>query len=818
MAEEQLDYGKLLRKSFKYWYLVMLSLLISVGLAYLYVQTRQPIYQSDTLLLIKDDKESGQLNEASFFKDLGIGSSVRNLENEKTILASTPLMKEVVEALDLQYQYIKLEPLKKWELYQNSPIRVASWEPLKQRWPDLYGVVSLQGTAEYRFEMAFGDLTQQFQGQFGKTLALPTGKLTLTYLGGDETEYPIAIRITSPWQRAHELKSILSIDLLGAESSILSLSFQDVARDRAQDVLLKLIEIYNEQTIESENQVFRNTIGLIEERLDLLNDELSETEQDVQHYKQRYSMTELSAEGSMLMTELEAYNKELSTSEVQLSILESIEDFLEQNKETFDFVPTNLSINNLTLTGQLNRFNELLSEQKRLAAELGPKHQDRILIEEQIGAMRETIIESIRSIKGDLLITRNASNNHKNRLETRLQSLPKRERELIEIERQKTVKENLYLYLLEKREESAISMAVTMAKGVVVEPPSLPGSPFSPRPKQILLIGIFLGLALPVGLILLIIQMDDKIYTKEEIEKLTDTPIASFLSMGKQGYPLVVKENSRSMLTEMFRLLRTNLVYMTPGQEMHTLLITSSMSGEGKSFIALNLGMTVALTGKKVVVVELDLRKPKQERYLGLKTFKKEGVVDYLVDPSIQVDQLIRPSEVHPDLFHISSGSKTPPNPGELILAPRLRELIKALKGTFDFIILDSPPVGMVADALQMKDLADATMYVVRSGQTRIGQLQIVEDIVRNGKLPKPFIVLNGIRLDAGLRYGRRYGYGYGYGYGYDYYQEDQDKKKWWHLFKKKNKRTSSKENGRAKVQQNKAKPKDAPKEVQEVE
>ncbi|MBK6620329.1 MAG: polysaccharide biosynthesis tyrosine autokinase [Saprospirales bacterium] len=306
----------------------------------------------------------------------------------------------------------------------------------------------------------------------------------------------------------------------------------------------------------------------------------------------------------------------------------------------------------------------------------------------------------------------------------------------MEKERRKGVKENLYLYLLQKREESAINMAITAPTGKVVEPAKAPSNPISPVSTQIWLIAFFLGIAIPAGLVLLFENLNDRIQDETSIEKATTVPLLGSIAMSHRKTHLAVKEKSSSLVAEMFRLLRANLQYLTPGENLQVLLITSSFSGEGKSFIAMNLGMTLALTGKRVLILELDLRKPKQDLYMGIERGER-GVVDYLVNPDVTASQIVRNSGLNPNLDIIVSGSK-PPNPSELILSPRLRTLVDGMREIYDYIILDTPPVGMVADALQLNDIAQATMYVVRANYTRIPQLQIIEDIHNKKRCPGP--------------------------------------------------------------------------------
>ncbi|MCK6694462.1 MAG: polysaccharide biosynthesis tyrosine autokinase [Thermoanaerobaculia bacterium] len=718
MGDRNIDIKQILFKGLHYWYLFLIITPTILAGAYFYLKYAMPTYQSEALMLIKDDENSGQPTEELFFQELGMGKKNKTLENETLVLKSTPLMAEVVG---------------------------------------------------FRLEID----EQQYSGEFGKELTLPSGVLTLAHKPGEYANTPIRLDIVPVISKARSLANGLKVEIIGDLSSTLSLSIKDNSPERARDILTEVMNEYNQNSVAIKNKAFENTINMVNERIKLISQNLSEAEQSVEAYKRNYSMMNLSAEGTQLLNDLASYNKEITGSEVQIEILNSIEDFLSNNRGNFEFVPTNSALNNLTLSSQLESFNNLLSVREKLRSEAGPAHPDMVLTERQIQNLRNTITDNIHNIKKDLQITSNATKGARYNLESRLQSLPRHERELINIERQKNVIENLYLYLLQKREEAAVSLAVTASKGRVVEPADAFYTPISPKGAQIWLIAIFLGIALPIGLILFLEGLNDKIQTEDDITRSSAVPLAGTLGLSRNKNRVIVTENSHTAVAEMFRLLRANLAYISPGNELKSIIVTSSTSGEGKSFIALNLGMTMALTGKKVLIVELDLRKPKQELYHNVER-SEEGLVNYLINPKTPTYKIIRNTGLHQNLDLISSGP-IPPNPGELIMSPHLRLLIDEMREKYDFIILDAPPVGRVADALQMKDLAEATMYVVRAGYTYKGQLEIVEDIAAKDKMPKPFIVLNGVPINK-PGYGGKYGYGYGYGYGKGkgYYEKEK--------------------------------------------
>ncbi len=769
MGNTDFNIKKILFKGLRYWYLFLLILPLMIAGAYFYLEYTMPVYESEAMILIKDDENSGQPNEELFFTELGLGKKSKTLENETYVLKSSPLMMDVVKKLELQYQYFSIDGFKKRDLYKNTPIQVVAWQPANE-FVDLSAVVTDNGRGGYQMTID----KQEFSGEFGKELQLPMGTLTLSHKPGEFASTQIGISIMPINEMAKVLADEIKVEIIGELSSTLKLSIKDHSPDRARDIIQELMAVYNENSIAIKNKAYENTIDMVNERIQLIAESLSETEQNLENYRRNFNVIELGAQGNQMLTELSSYNKEVSAAEVQLEILSTVEDFLMKNRTNFEFVPTNLNLNNLTLTNQLDRFNQLLITRLKQREAMGPSHPDLVLTEKEIQNLRQTIIDNIRSIKNDLLITSNAAKGSKNAVESRLSSLPRREREQLEIERQKNVKENLYLYLLQKREEAAVSLAVTAAKGRIVEPAAANYNQISPKRTQMWMIALFLGLALPVGLILFLESLNDKVMNEDDITNSTAVPIVGMLGLSKTQDKLVVTETSRTPIAEMFRLLRANLSYISPTRELKSLLVTSSTSGEGKSFITLNLGMTLALSGKKVLIIELDLRKPKQEMYMSMEP-AQEGIVNYLIDNSIPAYQIIRNSGLHINLDVISSGPK-PPNPGELIMSARLRKLIAEMHELYDYILLDAPPVGRVADALEMKDLAEATMYVVRAGYTLKGQLQIVDDIFHREKLPHPFIVFNGVPLNK-PGYTGSYSYGYGYGYGESNGQHKERKK-----------------------------------------
>lgn len=733
----------------RYWYLFAVSLAVAFALGYWYLKVTVPLYQVEAQVLIKDEKSYG---EDVLFAELGLGKKLKNIENEVLVLLSSPLMADVVFKNSLQWRTFRPDGPVLREIYIDPPIRILDWSPASSR-GRVTGEVIPDGQGGYRFIVG----EEEYHGEFGGQLILPEGKLILwsdrTVQAGDR----LVVMALSVEEMVGILKENLDVSIAGEESSILVLKLKDVSPNRGHDVLMGLIDAYNAQSIDDKNKGYEGAIRLIDERLAVVTAELSEVELDVEDFKSSNVTVELGAEASLLMSEMAGYDHTISELNVQMEVMDEIESVLAKNIENQQFLPTNVSINSVALNNELQTFNGLLAQREQQRRKLGPDHPDLQLLDRQIENLRGSIKDNIATRRSELRLMHGSSVQQQRILENRTRSLPRRERMLVEKERRKSVVENLYLYLLQKREESAISMAVTTSTGKVVEPAEIPEVPVSPKGSQVWLIALFLGLAVPSALALFIANLNDRVEDVNAIHKMTSVPVLASIANSRSKQSMVVQAASNSMVAEMFRLLRADLHYLTPGEDLRTLLITSSCSGEGKSFIAMNLGMTMALAGRKVVILELDLRKPKQERYFGLRPLNS-GVVNYLVDANVKVQEIIVNSGVHPGLDVITSGP-LPPDPGELILSPRLRSLMAELHRMYDTIILDSPPVGLVADALQLKDIPQATMYVVRAGYTRMQQLKVVEEIRTRQKLPKPFIVLNGVRSDSAGYDGYVHGY-----------------------------------------------------------
>lgn len=757
--DHPLNWGRLFAKYARFWPIIFVCMFLGIGGSFFYLKYTQPVFSVSMKLMIKDDKNSGQLSESAIFQDLALGNSSRNLENEMEILKSGYLMRSVIKLLNLQYSYVEKGRFRNVEVYKTAMYSVAAWQPVDSVANEIIQL-DIQPIDDQFYQLS----TPQFvlKGKIGSPLSTPLGNLTLVYNGRKPMSMSdmLQISIATIPSAARRYANALFVRPLGKKATVVEIAMNDPLSNRATDILTELVNVYNNNQLQDKNTIFRKTLTFIDERLKILAAELGEVEGDVERFKSRNNLLDLSTEAEMVMKEATTYNQKFTENEVQLNILEGIENQLSKEGASFEFVPSNIGVTNLSLSSLLLTFNQLMLDRKKANSEFGPNHPGLALLENQLASIRLNILNNIKNIKSDYLLQRQSLQQKELALNTRLKSLPTQERQLIEIQRQQSIKQNLYLYLLQKREESAINLAATVGNSLLVEPAENLGK-ISPRNGQIWLLGGLLGFTIPLAVLGIFFAFNQTIQTKADITTHTKVPILGVVNYAKGAAQVVISEKSRTAIAEMFRLLRANLQFVGTGQNNKTILITSSQSSEGKSFVSLNLGISLAMGKKKVVIIELDMRKPRLAKYLGEHHNPQHpGITQYLVETGLEWQQIVMPSTLHPYLSYVACGI-LPPNPSELLMSERLTELIQSLQKTFDYVIIDTPPVGLVSDALLLNQLVDTALFIVRYGKTKTNQLEIIDEIAQSQKLPRPYIVFNAVK--NGISANGKYGYQYGY-------------------------------------------------------
>jgi capsular exopolysaccharide synthesis family protein len=754
----------------QFWPVIALSCLLGGVASFLYLKRTEPVYSATTKILIRDETSSGQITEANVFEDLGLISRSGNMENEMEVLQSVHLMKRVVENLDLRTLYHRREGLRDIDLYRTAPFRVVSWMP-RDSTRDTQVSWLVQPLDARRFAATLDG--ERHEGRFGSLLVTQRGVLMLERnprVKDDGVGETIRVTLRDADAAATAITGRMTVKYIGKRSTVLELTLNDPVMQRARDILDELARVYDQTQLTDRNRIYVNTISFIDDRLGILSSELSDIESAVERLKDNGRVVDAVAEVPILREETQAYEKQLSENEIQLDIIRNIRSYLAREAERFDFIPSNLGINNLTLTGMLENFNTLLLEREKAHSIYGPSNPQLKAMERQLTNLRTGILSNIDGLEKDLRVTHDRLDAKRQGLQSRIMSLPAHERQLMDVQRQQSIKQNLYLYLLQKKEESELSRTVAVSNNKVVEPARNMGQVY-PVPRNIWALGLGGGFLLPIVVIGMLQALNTKVRSVDDIRRHTRVPLLGLINHSNDSNPVAVHGNSRTVISEMFRLIRANLQFVGTSNPSKTILVTSSVSGEGKSFVSLNLGITLALTGRRVLLVELDLRNPRIARTIGRGHSEGPGITQYLMSDDMDWRVVARPSGLEPGLDIITCGP-IPPNPGELLMGARILELFTEARKVYDHIIVDTAPVGLVSDALLLGRLVDCTLYVVRKDVTSLAHLEIIEETATLGKLPRPYVVMNAVRRSF-------LGYSQSHLYGYGYYRKDDSSAPW---------------------------------------
>lgn len=790
--EKPIDYKAILFEYLMYWPWFVACLILCLAGAWIYLRYQTPVYNVNATVLIKqDDKTKGNANNPlATMQDLGMLTMASNFDNEMEILHSRTLIRKVVNTLGLNISYTEPRsfgyalPLYKGD----SPIRV--WMTPEEA-EKLSAPLSLQldctadgkikVTATYKKDEVEATTEKSFDRLPG-ILITPVGTLTLNHTDSTQIQEKrtLQVQIISPTAAARSCQGKLSTEPTSKQTTIVRLNYNDSHVGRGLDFLTTLVALYNADANDDKNEVASRTAEFIDERISIINHELGTTESELAQYKQKAGLTDLTSDAKLALQGNAEYEQKRAENATQLRLVEFLKEYIERPENWMEIIPANIGLSDNGLSTLIGQYNEMLTERKRLLRTSSESNPAVVNLDTSLEATRKNIQTSVASVLKGLEITRNDLNREAAQFANRISNAPQQERELLSISRQQEIKASLYLMLLQKREENAITLAATANNGRMVEEP-LAGDIVGPNGKIFYLIALILGLGIPVAVIYLRNLLCFKIESRADVEKITDVPVVGDIPMtDTQGHPIVVQENHNGLMEEVFRSVRTNIQYML-GEGQKVILFTSTTSGEGKSFTAGNLACSFAFMGKKVVIVGLDIRKPGLNKVFEI-SHKEQGITQYLADP-LHTDllRLCQPSAISPNLF-ILPGGTVPPNPTELVARKSLDHALEILKERFDYIILDTAPIGMVTDTQLIARVADLSVYVCRAGYTHKSDYELINDLKQENKLPNLCTLINGIDMDQRKNgyyygygkygkygkygYGKKYGYGYGYGYG----------------------------------------------------
>jgi tyrosine-protein kinase Etk/Wzc len=742
----------------------VLSVAFSLLVAFLYLRYAIPIYGVGGTMLIKNEQTSAQDDKIQkLFENTGS----QNLQSEMEVLKSRPLMQRVVDSLNLQFTYYVRGKIKTVNIYKQAPFQVRVL-----RLADSSTSFSLKVKFINNNEFRIDDESQRYT--FGKVINLTFGNFIF-----DRTNYsPLSNDYSVFWQSAISAASQYSsgMEVLPKVpgTGLLSIGMKTPNSQMGADIINKLMMGYSDYSIEQKKKSSDQILTFIDERLIDFGEKLDSVQQMYLDFQTRYNLIDAETQQQSYFQIIGEADKASNEETIKLNLASMIDEYLSdkknENKEII--VPSSLGLVDFTLNELVTSYNKAQIERQQLleanVPEANPLVQETNSLVEQF---RVSIRENLKNIKSSANAIKEGFRRRSGIGEAQLRAMPSKVKELAELKLQVERVQELYKLLQGKKEETAITRASTISNSEIIDRAYPSTMPIRPNKRAIQIMAIFIGLILPAVFIFIKEILNDKVSTRYDIEKMTAAPILGEIGHSYSDQVLVVNKTTRSMVAEQFRIIRSNLQYVLNKKEKATILVTSSFSGEGKSYVSTNMGAVLALAGKKTIILEFDIRKPKILSGLGFA--KGPGITNFLIGKVENLQDVIKPVPENENLFVLGCGP-IPPNPSELLLDPKLDDLFEWLQKNFDVVLVDTAPIGMVSDAMTLSKYADCTLYLVRQGHTFKKQVALIDEFYSENKLPKVSIIINDVKLKPGYGYYGygRYGYGYGYGYG-SYYEEE---------------------------------------------
>jgi tyrosine-protein kinase Etk/Wzc len=749
--ENDFNLTEALYKYLGYWKWLTVSIVLSLTIAFFYIKAKTPLYDIESSILIKDDSK-GQ-GPGDMLKQLDLFSGTKVVDNEIEVLKSYTLMEKAVSGLNQQVSYFTRDNFKGSELYGDTcPLLVKVLENN-----------DLTYTEPLKIDIV-GKNKIEINGKvvpLNTPVRTPNGMFNISLTGKAQEVKELTVRMAPLSEVIEDYMELLKVAPSSKMSSVLLMSFESSVPQKGKDLLNRLIDEYDKASLEDKNRVTYNTLTFIDKRLKLVSLDLIEAEKEVESYKSHEGITDISEESKLFLENVQQNDLQLNQVQIQQGVLNSIDQYVSNNENRQGTVPATLGIDDPTLLDLIDRLAELETKREGPIKLMKQDNPLILAIDKQIRDLKNSIKQNVKTLQKSFAITKQKLESQNANMESLIKTIPGKERTLVDITRQQTVKNDIYVYLLQKREETALSYASAVSDSRIIDQARSGNEPVKPVKRNVYLIFALIGFALPIGIIYILDLLNNKIKNRKDIEHATNIPILAEISFSAHENILIVNRPEMSVLAEQIRALRTNLAFLSPGQGVQCLLFTSSLSGEGKSFISLNLGASLAMIGKKTVILELDMRRPKLHSALNIPNAK--GISDYLIGAA-NLNEILQPIEGQDDYYIIPCGP-VPHNPVELLIKGRLHELITELRSQFDQIIIDAPPVGIVTDAQILEQYADATVFLVRHDFTPKTKLKLVNDLFKQKKFKNLNLVFNAIK--EGGKYGYGYGYQNKYGYGY---------------------------------------------------
>lgn len=759
-SSEFIDIVGLFLYYLKYWKWFLLSFIICGGLALFYLRITPKTFSHVSNILIKTEDSRTSALSSNAVKSLGFGglSASESIDDEIGILSSHTLMKQMAYDLHLYKSYSLVKfPVDK-SLYNNSPITI-----------DVSRAFLDTITSGLSFEIKKKNAQTIIEGKYGKQelgkfdinkfpATIETNIGPFTFKENKQAKalesYKLKINISGLDNIAELYMNKIYVHPASKKSNIITLEVTDIIKSRGQDILNQVVKLYNADALSDKNKMALNTANFIKERIDTISTELNSIEKGIENYKRINDIIDIGVEASSSLGKVASLREKAIESEIQLSLLEMIENHLNDPNNKYTLVPFSSSMPG-DISGGINSYNAAIMERTFLLKSASESNPIILSINQRLDLLKENVILSIQNVRKEINFVKKDWSETEKVFQARLNEVPRQEREFLDIKRQQQIKAELYIFLLQKLQEAELTLASNTPKAKVIDVAYTVVKPVAPKGLMTLFLGLVIGGIIPIAVIIIKDLFKSNLSDVSELQKYTDLSILGEICKDKSGEKIVVSETSNTPTAELFRLIRTNLQFVLTKKEDKVILVTSSISGEGKSFFTVNLATSLSLIkGKKIIIVGLDIRNPKLTEYLSLKNNK--GMTSYLASEEYKPEDIIMNlNSVNPNLYFVPAGP-IPPNPSELLLNDRLEAFFEYLRLNFDYIIVDTAPVGMVSDTYSLARISDATIYLYRADFTNKSYLKLVNNIVEEDKLKKVYLVMNGTKTKSG------YGYGYG--------------------------------------------------------
>ena len=760
--EDEISFIELFFHYFRHWKWFIISIVVCLAAAFTYLRYTNSEYKVAAKILIRDDKK-GQTVAANFsaFSDLGIVANSSNLDNEIEILRSKTLKTQVKNQLNLGVTYVKEGRIRHSDIYTATPVFVSVANPLKE---GRFVVNKLNENALVVFseEESFSvelNIPEEWENPskmvLKDTIASPWGFLSFEINQLSTAQLPITVILSSP-------KKLPDIQVVSVSktSSVVEISIIEENPQKGKDIVNALILAYNDQVIEDQTYVASNTIKFINERLALISGELKTAEMNVEEYMQAMGVTDLQAQAQSLLSSSTEYDQKISDMQIQLNIIQSLKQWFLAPENNGEIAPSNIGLTGQTILNLMNRYNEEILEKKRVTIGMTEINSTVQEYNTRIASLRDDLIKGINLAESSMQTNLNELRRKENAYLYKARNLPTQERETRELYRQQSTKESLVLYLMQKNEETGLSLAMATPNAVVIDSADYSNIPVKPKKQIIYLAAFLLAVIIPVLVIYIRDLFDNKIHSKDDVQRVVKAPFLGDIpkSIKNQIFPV---KNVRSAIAERFRIISSNLRFIIGENKNKVIMVTSIFSTEGKSFFSRNLAYSLASSGNRVLLIDLDMRKSTLNTILDMNA--KEGIAYYLSNSQVSLEDVTDQKEFHPNLSIIPV-KVFPPNPAELMASSRLNDLFGLARESYDYVIVDTAPVGLVADAFRVNEFVDATIFVTRAEVTYKESLKEIQSYYAGHKLTNITTVLNAVP--------KRKGYGYG-DYKHNYYVEE---------------------------------------------